>query len=192
MKIGIFGGCFNPPHRMHKKISLELIKKNYVDKVIYVPTGDYYNKLNLTKFQDRYNMLSLMVSKYDDLSVSDISKNIDYQFTYQILDYFKRLYIDDDIYFICGLDNLVNFDTWMKYKYILENYHLLVIDRDNKDRKCLTKYHNYINKIIFPNLNNDYVSSTIVRKMVVDNKLDELNKLVDEQVMNYILKKKNI
>lgn len=39
MKIGIFGGSFNPPHKMHKKIAKVLIKKGYVDKVIFVPTG---------------------------------------------------------------------------------------------------------------------------------------------------------
>ena len=40
MKIGIFGGSFNPPHVMHKNIALNLIKNKYLDKVIYVPTGD--------------------------------------------------------------------------------------------------------------------------------------------------------
>ena len=44
MKIGIFGGSFNPPHKMHKKIALDLIKRGYVEKVVYVPTGNKYNK----------------------------------------------------------------------------------------------------------------------------------------------------
>ena len=44
MKIGIFGGSFNPPHNMHKNISIELLEKGYLDKIFYVPTGDSYNK----------------------------------------------------------------------------------------------------------------------------------------------------
>ena len=44
MRIGIFGGSFNPPHKKHKNIAIELIQKNYIDKIIYVPTGNKYNK----------------------------------------------------------------------------------------------------------------------------------------------------
>ena len=36
MKIGIFGGAFNPPHKMHKKIVSELIKKGYLNRVITI------------------------------------------------------------------------------------------------------------------------------------------------------------
>ena len=61
MKIGIFGGSFNPPHNAHKKIALELIKKHYVDKVIFVPTGSKYEyKNNLLSNEIRLTMLELM------------------------------------------------------------------------------------------------------------------------------------
>ena len=33
MKIGIFGGSFNPPHKIHQKIATYLIDNNYLDKV---------------------------------------------------------------------------------------------------------------------------------------------------------------
>ena len=60
MKIGIFGGTFNPPHNMHKNIAVNLIKNNYLDKVIFVPTGNRYNKKDIIDFKDRYNMVKLM------------------------------------------------------------------------------------------------------------------------------------
>ncbi len=61
MKIGIFGGSFNPPHNMHQKIALTLIKKGYVDKIIFVPTGAKYSyKNNLLEPKIRYEMLKLL------------------------------------------------------------------------------------------------------------------------------------
>ena len=46
MRIGIFGGTFNPPHKMHLKIGIDLLYKNYLDKIIYVPTGSKYKYKN--------------------------------------------------------------------------------------------------------------------------------------------------
>ena len=73
MKIGIFGGSFNPPHKMHKTIALTLIKKHYVDKVIFVPTGSKYKyKNNLLSDKVRLEMLELMCHDNNNLEVSGV------------------------------------------------------------------------------------------------------------------------
>ena len=41
-------------------------------------------------------------------------------------------FLNDDIYFICGTDNLDYIDTWKKSDYILNNYKFLVINRRGK------------------------------------------------------------
>ena len=46
MKIGIFGGSFNPPHKMHLNIVEELLNEKILDKVIIVPTGLHYSYKN--------------------------------------------------------------------------------------------------------------------------------------------------
>ena len=72
MRIGVFGGSFNPPHKMHLKIGIDLLNKNYLDKIIYVPTGSKYKyKNNLVSDLDRLNMLKLMVSNDERFLVSD-------------------------------------------------------------------------------------------------------------------------
>ena len=106
MKVGIFGGSFNPPHKMHKRIGLELIKKGYVDKIIYVPVQDNYNKKDLLPFKDRYNMVKQMIKGNNDLLVSSLAR-FGYIYTYMVLDYFSKKY--DKVYFICGCDNLKDF-----------------------------------------------------------------------------------
>lgn len=188
MKIGIFGGSFNPPHNMHKNIALELIQKGYLDTAIYVPTGDKYDKKDLIEFKHRLNMVKLMIDEYDNLLVSDIGNNENYQYTYQVLDYFRSIYSDDDIYFICGSDNLKYFDTWMKYQYVLEYYKLLVIKRngDNID-DILNKYSNYIENIIISNISENQVSSTNIRDNIDDN---VVNENLDKKVYTYIKRNK--
>ena len=184
MKIGIFGGSFNPVHNMHENISLELIQKGYLDMVIYVPTGDNYNKKDLICFKDRLNMLKLMVDGKHQLDVSDIGNS--YQYTYQVLDYFKKIYGSDDIYFICGSDNLKYFDTWMKYQYILKYYKLLVIKRNGDDiDSILSKYRDYIDNIIIANVSEMDMSSTSIRENI-----DDASGCLDEKVYRYIKKNK--
>ena len=187
MKIGIFGGSFNPVHNMHINISLELIKKGCLDMVIYVPTGDNYDKKDLINFKDRLNMLKLIVSEHSNLLVSDIGNDNNYQYTYQVLDYFKNLNLESDIYFICGSDNLLEFNIWKNYQYILENYKLLVIKRngDNLDN-ILNKYNEYIKNIIVTDILEVKLSSTDIR-----NNIDNASGCLHPKVYSYI-KKNNL
>ena len=47
MKIGFFGGGFNPISNVHINIAENLVMDNYIDKVMFVPVGDLYNKKGL-------------------------------------------------------------------------------------------------------------------------------------------------
>ena len=186
MKIGIFGGSFNPPHNMHKNIALELIENEYLDNIIYVPTGDSYNKKGLISFNDRYNMLNLMIKNNSKLSLSDIGNQNDYSYTYQVLDYFNNT--NDDIYFICGTDNLNEFDSWKRYEYVLENYKLLVIKRnDDNLEEILKKYEKYRNNIIIANIQSRVLSSSFIRNNIQN---EQKKEYLDKDVYEYIKKKK--
>lgn len=191
MKIGIFGGSFNPPHNMHKNISLNLIKKGYVDKIIYVPTGDFYKKSSLISFKHRLNMLKLMINQMNNLLVSDIGNYKNYEYTYQVLDYFGQLYNEDEIYFICGSDNLDEFNTWKNFEYILSYYKLLVIKRNNDDIDEITnKFKVFIKNIIWANIDFSDISSTEIRKIINDNKFTSLQDRLDDNVIKYIIDNK--
>ena len=186
MKIGIFGGSFNPPHNMHKNIALNLIKNNYLDKVIYVPTGDKYNKEGLANQNDRYNMVKLMIKGYNNLDVSNYEFN-KLTYTYETLDYFKKIYQNDDIYFICGSDNLKEITTWKNYDYILNNYKIIVIKRNNDDiDKIINNLLIYNKNIIYVTDIENNVSSTLIRKSLNKNNNEYLVQNMDAKVIKYI------
>ena len=121
MKIGIFGGSFNPPHKMHKNIVKSLIKKGYIDKAIVVPTADNYEKAFLLKGIDRYNMLKQMFKDDKDIYISpyEIEGHL---YTINTLNYFHKKYPKAELYFICGTDNLAYLNSWHKYEEILKKY----------------------------------------------------------------------
>ena len=186
MKIGIFGGSFNPPHKMHKKIALDLIKKHYLDKVIFVPTGSKYKyKNNLLSDKVRLEMLKLMCIDNKDLDVSDYELKDHIVYTYDTLDYFKNKYKDDEIFFICGTDNLSYIDKWKKGEDILSNNKLLVIKRNTFDiTPLLKKYKDYKDNIIVADIEENEISSTKIREMIYNNKRAE--DYLDESVYSYI------
>ena len=190
MKIGIFGGSFNPPHKMHKEIAKELIKKGYVDKIIFVPTGSKYEyKNNLESNEVRYTMLSLMCCKEKDITISKYELQDKPIYTYQSLDHFQRRHQDDEVYFICGTDNLSYMDQWKRGKYILENYKILVIKRETDDiEPLLEKYKKYKENIVVTDVKEQKLSSTYIREEIKKGNYRNIKKYVDKKVYRYIRK----
>jgi nicotinate-nucleotide adenylyltransferase len=186
MRLGIFGGSFNPPHKMHVNIASELINKQYVDKVVFVPTGSRYKyKNNLLPDKNRLEMLQIIVNKNDNFLVSDFELKDVEVFTYQTLKYFKEKYSNDDIYFICGTDNLSYMDKWVNSREIMSNYKILIIKRKGEDiEELLNKFNQYINNIIVTDIEPVDLSSTEIREKI-RNDIDVLD-VVDADVLDYI------
>lgn len=186
MKIGIFGGCFNPPHKMHKNIALNLIKNHYLDKVIFVPTGNLYQKKELIFDEKRLQMIQLMIQDQESLEVSNYEFG-KLTYTNQTLKYFKKKYPEDELYFICGSDNLSEFDTWKEYQWILTHFKILVIKRnqDNIDQ-ILKKYDEYRSNIVITSLEENTLSSTMIRKMIHHGQIEQIKESLDENVYQLI------
>ena len=71
-RIGFYGGSFNPPTKAHIELAKKVIKECNLDKVIFVPVGDLYQKKGMAKGIHRYNMLEIASIRENDLQVSDI------------------------------------------------------------------------------------------------------------------------
>ncbi len=186
MKIGIFGGSFNPPHEMHERIALYLKENQYVDKVIFVPTGQKYSyKSNLVSDHHRLHMLKLMCEDYPFMEISDYELKGKMVYTYETLNHFKKKYPHDDIYFICGLDNLSYIDTWKNASDILTNYKILVVDRKTHKREDVLKHvKDYKENIEMVHLKTDAISSTKIREDILKNNKIECG--LNPKVIKYI------
>ncbi len=190
MKIGVFGGSFNPPHKMHEEIASELVNKQVVDKIIYVPTGSQYKyKNNLVDDKKRYAMLKLITAKDERFAVSDFELKDNVVYTCETLAHFKEEYPEDEIYFICGTDNLSYIDKWKNGLEILKNYKILVIDRSGNDvYELLDQFKEYKDNIVVAPVELRDVSSTEIRNLIYEGNYEELEKYLDKEVIDYILK----
>lgn len=187
MKIGIFGGSFNPPHKMHESIASQLINKGLLDKVIFVPTSNFYPKAGLINDEERLEMLKLMTNNKEEYMVSDYEFG-KLTYTYQTLEYFKNTYSNDQIYFICGSDNLEQIDTWRKWEKILGDYKLIVIPRKHDMESLLNKYEKYKENIVVAQLDNNYLSSTLVREYLKEQNYKKVKEYINEEVLEFIIK----
>lgn len=171
MKIGIFGGSFNPPHAMHTNMASELISKNFVDRIIFVPTGDKYSKQSLISADHRINMLNLLCEDNKLFSVSDFEVKNTLVSTYQTLDYFQSLNPNDKLYFILGSDNLKELHTWKNYEYIIKNYKILVIKRDNDNVLSIinNSFGKYSTNFLVADITLSNLSSTEIRAKLFNN-----------------------
>lgn len=185
MRIGVFGGSFNPPHKMHEDIAHSLKKRDLLDKIIFVPTGSEYKyKNNLLPDQNRYDMVKLITDAYDYLDVSDYELKSEVVYTCETLAYFKDKYPKDEIYFICGLDNLSYIDSWKNAEYILNNFKILVIKRDTDDlEKVMKRLDAYKSNILVVDMKENPISSTAIRKDITDS---NNSVYLNENVLKYI------
>lgn len=192
MKIGIFGGSYNPPHKMHLDIALDLVNKGYVDKIIFVPTGSKYKyKTNLLSDEQRLEMLMLTIKNDARLTISDYELKDEVVYTCETLAHFREVYPDDEIYFICGADNLSYMDKWKNGLEILENYKVLVIDRKTNNLKSILKqFSKYRKNIVVASIKARDVSSTEIRELIANGDYKSLEKYLDKDVIEYIKKNK--
>lgn len=106
-RYGFFGGCFNPITNAHLNLANLIVEKYNLDKLVFVPMGDKYQKLNLANERYRYEMLKIATKSQEKLEVSDIELNLPNTLT--MLEAFKKIekqYSKVKPYFIIGADNL--------------------------------------------------------------------------------------
>jgi len=186
MKIGVFPGSFNPPHNDHLKIAKELYTMKMVDKVIYVPTSNKYNKQDLIESYKRFDMLEILANKNPFIEVSDIEiKKETQNYTYETLDEIKRVYPQADIYLIVGMDNFNAISSWKNYDYIINNYKIICIDRGNQMNDITSKVDSNI-KVTFVKCDLKGLSSTEIRNKILLG--EDVTDYLDYDIIKYIMK----
>ena len=192
MKIGFFGGCFNPPTNAHLNLVKFAKEKCKLDKVVFVPVGDSYHKKDLAKAKHRYNMLNILCKDETGLEVSDMELKTNKElFAIDAFELIEKQYLNDDIYFIMGADNFINITNWKGYNELVTKYNYIVFDRKYIDINTFINTNELLkenkNKIqIVENLNYKDSCATDIRKSIKEKNVKN-NGLISKEILEYIL-----
>ncbi len=157
MRIGIYGGTFNPPHFGHKKLALELKEKAELDKVIIIPTfvPPHKQGSNIAPSVHRIEMCKLLFTE-DFFEISDIEiAREGKSYTYDTLCELKEIYPDDELFLIIGSDMLFCFHKWYRYEDILSMATICVATRKGVITK--QELEKYSIDILGKNMDNDEI-----------------------------------
>ena len=133
MRIGIFGGSFNPIHTGHTRLGQWLVRKNYVDELWFMVSPLNPLKQNSTELLPdglRLQLAQLAVEGKAGLRVSDFEMHLPRpSYMVYTLAQLRQAYPQHEFLLIIGADNWLRFNQWRNSEEIMLHHRLLVYPR---------------------------------------------------------------
>jgi nicotinate-nucleotide adenylyltransferase len=185
MKIGIFGGTFNPPHVGHLIVAEQVNTELGLDKIIFIPSfiSPHKQEGESDLAEHRLAMTKLAISNSYNFICSDIEiSKKETSYSIHTLEQLKRENDADIFFLIVGMDNYLTFQLWKEPHRILEFATLVVLNRPG--------YPKQVNEIfgtkntVFVDVPNIDISSSDIRRRVKEKR--SIHYLVPNNVEEYI------
>lgn len=162
MKIGLFGGSFNPIQNGHIRIAKKDLEKKLVDKVLLLPSKNHAFKGYLPDPEVRIDMMKLAIAREKNIEICYEEINREgVGYMYDTIMKLKKENPQDQFYLIVGEDIPLQIKKWYKHEQLLKEVELIVHKRTPSD-----------------------ISSTQVRENVRDR--NPISHLVPKEVEQYI------
>lgn len=137
MRIGIFGGAFDPPHSEHIRIIKESVSELGLDKLIVLPSYFPPHKSQPSApFEVRVKMLESVLYGVEKVEIDtrELYSGEKYNYTYNILGQIASENPDAELVYIIGGDSMEKFRFWKNPELIAKYARLAVIGRKGCDR----------------------------------------------------------
>ena len=137
MRLGLYGGTFDPIHKGHLHVITELLKRNIVDHLLIVPAGEPRLRESAPQASgaDRRAMCQLAINDLDPEIRSKVLVNpieilrIGPSYTIDTVEAIKQAYPEDEIILIVGTDAYEKLDHWHRVDELMKMVTLEVIQR---------------------------------------------------------------
>ena len=213
MKIGIFGGTFNPIHYGHLRSAEEIRTMFGLERIFFIPSGNPpLKRKDLADTKHRYKMVRMAVRGNPYFEALDIEcTRPGKSYTVNTLELLLKKYTDVDFYFMLGIDAFLDIPNWREPEKIMSLTNFIVLSRPGKNfedlldspyldiiktglagldrggkKSCRTALKNS-KKVFLAKVTPIGISSTDIRKAV--KKGTSIKYMLPENVESYIISK---
>ena len=185
MRIGIFGGSFDPIHTGHAIVAQYIISSGAVDRLWFMVSP--VNPLKADKVRqvadtDRLRMVEMVSRPMEGVETSAFEFSMPKpSYTIDTLNALQAKFPDDEFYLVIGGDNWEVFGKWRNSEEILAKYHILVYPRLGHEVMIPEELRDRVQLVNAPIIE---LSSTQIRERL--RRGDSVRYYVPDEVFNYI------
>jgi len=130
MRIGLFGGTFDPPHAAHRAACLLAMKRIGLDRVwwLVTPGNPLKDTHGLAPLAARV-VAAQALAGHPRIDVTDLEARLGTRYTYETVSYLVRRCPQVHFVWIMGADNLRSFHRWQRWRGIASLVPIAVVDR---------------------------------------------------------------
>jgi nicotinate-nucleotide adenylyltransferase len=190
VRVGIFGGVFNPPHHGHLVAAQEAYAQLALDVVVWMPVGDAPHRAveKDPGAETRFEMVELATAGDERFRVSRIELEREGpSYTVDTLGELREREPDDELFLILGGDQALALPTWHEPEAVLAQATLAVFERGSSNRNAIgikVARLRGAERVRFLEMPRIDISSTLVRRRAATGK--PIRYLVPDKVANFI------
>ncbi|MFO0810791.1 MAG: nicotinate-nucleotide adenylyltransferase [Gemmataceae bacterium] len=132
MRLGVFGGTFDPVHYGHLILAEQCREQARLDRVLFVPAARHALKTDhaITPFDRRVEMLQLAIAGHECFGVDELEKGrAGPSYTADTLDELHAQQPDAELFFLVGSDSLPDLPRWHDPQRVVRRAGLIVMER---------------------------------------------------------------
>ena len=185
MRIGIYGGSFNPIHKGHTQLAASIVAQGLLDELWLLVSP--LNPLksgevsNIAEYEHRLKMAELATEGIEGVNVSDFERHLPLpSYTINTLGELQKAYPEHEFVLVIGADNWERFPRWYHADEIIEKYRILIYRRPGceLDETALPASVQVVDTPLYD------VSSTQIRESVKRGRM--MRRWLNEKVARYI------
>ena len=186
MKVGIFGGTFDPIHFGHLLLAEQAREAASLHEIWFIPAGEPPHKQGkpLTPAEERKKMVELAVEGHPQFKVNPIELlRSGPSYTVDTIMELRKQNPHVEFFLLVGADMVKNLPKWYKIKEIIQNVHVIGLGRPGVDHDALPEYIEE-RLMWIPDAVETNISSSIIRERLMLNR--SVRYLVPDSVYKYI------